>query len=47
MLDKELTLHKAIDVFNNVGSDSLKEAVGLEGFENNIIDHFYEGLETY
>lgn len=44
--DSELTLHGAIEWFNDYGKDSLCLAVQIEGFDRYIVDFFYDGITT-
>ena len=42
--DDELTLHKAIKLFNKIGKENLYKNVSFEGFDEYIIDYFYDGI---
>lgn len=44
--DSTLTIHKTIDVFNEIGIDKLIEHVELDEFERYIMDYFYDGIKT-
>jgi hypothetical protein len=42
----ELTIHKAIDMFKKIGSNTIISNAKLKDFELYIIDYFYDGIDT-
>ena len=44
--DKELSIYQAIDRFREIGIDDIKQQEIFTGFENYILDYFFEGI-TY
>lgn len=44
--DRELTIHKAVDVFNEIGLEGLYKYVQLDRFDRYIVEYFYEGIKT-
>ena len=43
--DSELTIHKAIDLFNQIGKNKLiEETKRLDDFDIYIINYFYDGI---
>ena len=42
--DDELTLHKAIELFNKIGKEKLYENINFEDFDKYIIEYFYDGI---
>lgn len=43
-VDSDLTLHKAIEQFNEIGKEQVCEAVSFKGFDKYIINYFYDGI---
>ena len=44
--DSELTIHKAIEIFNEIGLRQLKErTIELDKFDEYILDYFFEGID--
>jgi len=44
--EKELTIHKAIDMFNEIGMENLVERTkGLDEFDIYILDYFFDGIK--
>ncbi len=44
--NKELTIHKAIEIFNQIGQKQLIERTkGLDNFDNYILDYFFDGIK--
>ncbi|MEN6472389.1 MAG: hypothetical protein ABFD81_00045, partial [Syntrophaceae bacterium] len=42
----ELTLHRAIETFNNIGKEHvLMKTMGLHKFDRYILDYFYDGIK--
>lgn len=44
--DSNLTIHKTIEIFNELGIESIKEKVNLDEFDKYILDYFYDGIKT-
>lgn len=44
--DETLTIHKAIDIFNDLGINKIKELVSLDEFDIYILEYFYEGIKS-
>jgi len=44
--DSSLTIHQAIEIFNELGIESIKEKVDLDEFDKYILDYFYDGIKT-
>lgn len=45
-LDKELTIHSAIKIFNTLTIATIKENVALDEFDKYILDYFFDGINT-
>lgn len=44
--DKDLTIHKAIEIFNEIGlKPILEKTVDLEEFDKYILDYFFDGIK--
>lgn len=44
--NKELTIHKVIEIFNQIGQEKLiKRTRGLDSFDNYILDYFFDGIK--
>jgi hypothetical protein len=44
--DGELTIHKAIEIFNQIGKQTvLEKTVDLDDFDKYILDYFYDGIK--
>lgn len=43
-LDKTLTIHNVIDLFNEIDRDNIKQIATLDDFDRYIIDYFYDGI---
>lgn len=44
--DSELTIHKAIEIFNQIGKQTvLEKTVDLDDFDKYILDYFYDGIK--
>lgn len=44
--DKDLTIHRTIEIFNEIGIETIKEKVDLDEFDKYILDYFYDGIKT-
>lgn len=44
--DGDLTIHKTIEIFNDLGIETIKEKVNLDYFDKFILDYFYDGIKT-
>lgn len=45
--DNELTIHKAIEIFNKIGLEQLLERTNeLDEFDKYILDYFFDGIKT-
>lgn len=44
--DKNLTIHSAIRMFNEISSDQIKKAIQLDPFEKYILDYFFDGISV-
>lgn len=42
--DTNLTIHKTIDIFNEIGLDTILEKVELDEFDKYILKYFYDGI---
>jgi hypothetical protein len=45
-LNSDLTIHKSIYLFKEIGIDKIKKGVELDTFDNYILDYFYKGIKT-
>jgi len=45
-INNELTIHSAIDLFNEIGIERLRQSVDFDDFDNYILDYFYDGINT-
>ncbi len=45
-INSELTIHSAIDLFNEIGIERLRQSVEFDDFDNYILDYFYDGINT-
>ena len=43
--DKELNIHIAIEMLNEIGINKIKEIENLTFFDNYILDYFYDGIK--
>ncbi|MCO6162333.1 DEAD/DEAH box helicase [Flavobacterium sp. NRK F7] len=43
--DRELTIHRTIEIFNEIGVEVIKEKVNLDEFDKYILDYFYDGIK--
>ena len=44
--NRELTIHKAVDMFNEMKIEHLLINVDLDEFEHYILNYFYDGIKT-
>ncbi|MGE4346869.1 MAG: DEAD/DEAH box helicase [Flavobacteriaceae bacterium] len=44
--DSNLTIHKTIEIFNELGIETIKEKVNLDEFDKYILNYFYDGIKT-
>lgn len=44
--DSNLTIHQTIEIFNELGIETIKEKVDLDEFDKYILDYFYDGIKT-
>ena len=44
--DKDLNIHKALDLFNTIGIEKTLSINTLTTFDKYIIEYFYDGIET-
>lgn len=44
LTDRELTIHGAIDIFNEIGFDNIVRNVELDWFDKYILEYFYDGI---
>ncbi|WP_299676250.1 DEAD/DEAH box helicase [uncultured Dokdonia sp.] len=44
--NSSIELHTAIDKLNEIGAQKVKKECNLSGFENYIVDYFFEGIKT-
>lgn len=42
--DDTLTIHRALDLLNQIGPEAIKLRCNLQGFDNYILDYFFEGI---
>lgn len=42
--DRELTIHRTIDIFNEIGKEQLCNSIEIDNFDRYIIDYFYDGI---
>ena len=42
--DTDLTIHKAIETFNEIGLGTILEKVELDEFDKYILEYFYDGI---
>ncbi len=43
--DRELTLHRTIEIFNEIGIEAIIERVDLDEFDKYILNYFFDGIE--
>lgn len=46
LTNRELRIHDAINIFNEIGIDHFKNSLDLEDFETYILSYFYDGIKT-
>ncbi len=44
--DSELTIHRAIEIFREIGMQTILEKVDFDDFDKYIFDYFYDGIKT-
>ena len=44
LVNRELTIHGAIQLFNEIGIDQIKQNVELDWFDKYILEYFYDGI---
>ena len=44
--DRELTIHRTIDIFKEIGKEQLCNSIEIDNFDRYIIDYFYDGITT-
>ncbi len=42
--DSDLTIHKALALFNEIGIETIKSSIDLLEFDNYILEYFYDGI---
>ncbi|MDX5347385.1 MAG: hypothetical protein LPK19_09065, partial [Hymenobacteraceae bacterium] len=45
--DTTLTIHKAIEIFNDLRIENIINNVDLDEFDKYILEYFYDGIKTY
>jgi len=45
--DKELSVHSVIEMFNEIGIETIKEKVNLDDFDKYILDYFNDGISSH
>lgn len=43
---RELTIHRTVELFNEIRIEQIRQKVELDDFDNYILDYFYEGITT-
>lgn len=44
--DKTLTIHRTIEMFNELGIETICKKVDIDEFDKYILDYFYDGIKT-
>ena len=44
--DKELEIHRALNLFNEIGINTVFEKISLTDFDKYILEYFYDGIKT-
>jgi hypothetical protein len=44
VLDEQLTIHSAIELFQRIGKSQILETRGMDAFDKYIISHFFDGI---
>lgn len=45
-LDEDLNIHNTIEIFHNIGKETIKSYNNIDTFDKYIIDYFYDGITT-
>ncbi len=45
LTNRDLTIHNAINLFNEIGVDNIKKNVELDWFDKYILDYFFDGIK--
>lgn len=45
-LDDNLNIHNVIDIFHEIGKETIKNLLSIDSFEKYIIDYFYDGISV-
>lgn len=43
--DKELNIHRVLELFNTIGMDAILKSVSLSEFVKYIFEYFYDGIK--